>query len=286
MCCSVAKSERHPSVRSRITHHASRIPLLLAVFLFASTLPAAIRVDVFVGYDGIVNQGSFFPAVFEVFNDGPTFKALIELSPSQFGQGQFRQVPVELPTGTLKRFVVPMFSAEQYRLASWNVRVLDEKDKVRLETVSTPIRKNNGWGIPLMGALTRTVPPLPEVKPVGPELKPAVARLHANLFPDNPIALEGLDTIYLSSEKALDLKLNQINALMAWLNSGGHLVVGIEQLVHVNGTEWLRSLLPCDLTDLTTVQDHSAMRNSAPTQISSVNRCKSRPANAAKARAC
>jgi hypothetical protein len=108
--------------------------------------------------------------------------------------------------------------------------------------------------------VTRTAPLLPEVKAAGQDFKPVVARLQPNLFPDNPIALEGLDTIYLSSEKALELKLNQINALLAWLHSGGHLMVGVEQLIHVNGTEWLRALLPCDLTDLTAVPDHSALQ--------------------------
>jgi hypothetical protein len=222
--------------------------LLLALTLLAligrGNVGGAIRLDVFVGYDGIASQGSFFPAVFEVFNDGPTFNALIELAPTQFSQGQVRQVSVELPTGTLKRFVVPIFSSDQYRLASWNVRLFDERGKVRLETTTRQIRKNNGWSIPLLGAVTRAVPPLPEVKASNQEFKPVVARLQPNLFPDNPIGLEGLDTIYVSSEKAMDLKLNQINALMAWLHSGGHLVVGVEQLIHVNGTEWLRQRHP------------------------------------------
>src|SRR5206468_342467 len=66
--------------------------------------------------------------------------------------------------------------------------------------------------------------------------------------------------IYLSTEKALDLKVNQVNALRAWLNSGGHLVIGVEQIVHLNGLDWLRELMPCELSDLTTVQSHSALQ--------------------------
>src|SRR5438034_558026 len=85
---------------------------------------------------------------------------------------------------------------------------------------------SQGGFMPLLGAVSRTPPVLPEVKANSLEFKPVVARLHPNLFPDNPIALEGLDTVYLSSEKALDLKVNQINALLAWLHNGGHLVVG------------------------------------------------------------
>lgn len=87
-----------------------------------------------------------------------------------------------------------------------------------------------------------------------------VARFQPNLFPDNPIALEGLDTIYLSSEKALELKVNQVNALLAWLHSGGHLVVGVEQIIHINGAGWLHDLLPCDLTELTVVPEHADLQ--------------------------
>src|SRR5437773_8568562 len=111
---------------------SSRSARILTFFILAVVIPranAAIRLDVFVGYDGVVSQGGFFPVIFEVFNDGPAFNALIELTPAQFNQGQVRQVPVELPTGTLKRFVIPVFSSEQYRLASWNVRLFDDRGK-------------------------------------------------------------------------------------------------------------------------------------------------------------
>jgi len=139
---------------------------------------------------------------------------------------------VELPTGTLKRLVIRFFGPAVW-LFSWNIRLLDDRRKVRAETTSRPIRKNNPFGIPLLAAVTRTPPPLPDVKASGLDMKPIVARLQPDLFPDNPIALEGLDTIYLSSERALDLKVNQVNALLAWLQAGGHLVVGVEQIIHV-----------------------------------------------------
>ena len=189
-----------------------RPALAALLLLLACNAPAAVRLDVFVGYDGILTQGGFFPVIFEVFNDGPGFKAMIELTPGQFGQGQVRQVPVELPSGTLKRLIIPVFSAQQYGSSFWNVRLLDERNKVRVETSSRQIRKNNPFSIPLLGAITRTAPLLPDVKATDPNAKPMVARIQPNLFPDNPIALEGLDAIYLSSEKALDLKVNQVRA--------------------------------------------------------------------------
>src|ERR1044072_4959721 len=142
----------------------SRLFVLL-VALLVMTVPAplhaAVLLDVFAGYDGILTQGGFFPVIFEVYNDGPSFNGIIELTPGQFGQGQLRQIPVELPTGTLKRIGVPVFAAQQYGLLNRNVRLLDEKRKVRLETTTRQIRKNNPFAIPLVGAVTRTQPLLP-----------------------------------------------------------------------------------------------------------------------------
>ena len=44
------------------------------------------------------------------------------------------------------------------------------------------------------------------------------------------------------SVKALDLNVNQVNALLAWLYGGGHLIVGVEQIIHLTGNDWLRRL--------------------------------------------
>ena len=87
-------------------------------------------------------------------------------------------------------------------------------------------------------------------------MQPAAARMLPSIFPDNPVVLEGMECLYLNSERALDLKVGQVNALMAWLHGGGHLVVGVEQIADVTATPWLRAVLPCELNDMQTVQSH------------------------------
>jgi hypothetical protein len=238
-----------------------RILSLILLGLVTSLFPAraAVRFDVFLGYDGILPEGSWFPVVCEVLNDGPSFNAVFEFAPGQYSQGQSRAMVVELPTGTLKRFSVPVFSSSR-SVYSWDARLLDEKGRVRAENLGIRMRKQNQWRIPLVGAVARTaggLPALAEIKVKQTDLQPSVARLQPALFPDNPIALEGLDALYLNSEKALDLKVNQVNALLAWLHGGGHLIVGVEQIIHLTGNDWLRKLLPCDLTSLTPIQTHT-----------------------------
>src|SRR5438477_11406342 len=100
-----------------------RLLVALCLLLSASRLSAALQVDVFLGYDGVVPEASWFPLVCEIKNDGAPFKAMVEVTPG-YGQGQTRQMAVELPTGTLKRFVIPVFSTTA-GYTTWDIRLID-----------------------------------------------------------------------------------------------------------------------------------------------------------------
>jgi hypothetical protein len=229
---------------------------------FAPLARAALQFDVFLGYDGVVPEANWFPVVCEVRNDGPSFNAFFEISSGQFSQGQVRRVPIELPTNTRKRVVVPVFSSS--RDGSWNFRLIDDRGNVHAEELNKRPRQTLAWEIPMIGALSRTVggvPTLPNVKPSTPELQPVAARLQPALFPDNPIALEGLDTLYLDSETALELKVAQRDALLAWLNGGGHLVLGVEQVSDIAASGWLAELLPCELSATKMIKPDAEFQN-------------------------
>ena len=169
---------------------------------------------------------------------------------------------VELPTGTLKRFVIPVFAATR-GLGNWDVRLLDERGKVRAEQPGLRAKRQIASGTPLVGAVVRAPGGTPTFRPILPqdsELQPAAARLLPSIFPDNPVVLQGMSCLYLSSEKAADLTVNQVKALFAWLNGGGHLIVGVEQISEITATPWLRNVLPCALNDIRTVQSHPELQ--------------------------
>ena len=214
----------------------------------------ALQFDVFLGYDGTIREAAWFPVVVEVHNDGPSFNAVFELTGGNIRGDQVCRVPLELPTNTRKRFVVPVFASGASSF-QWNARLVDERGKVYAERPGLQPRTLAWEGI-LLGALPRAfagVPVLPDLRQNRPELKPLVARLQVEQVPDNPIALEGLDALYLNSEKALNLKVTQVAALLAWVYEGGRLIVSVEQIADVNSTPWLQQLLPCDVTDMANV---------------------------------
>ena len=261
-CGLVARKNGQVARSTQILIASFRLVVGLVLWGAVFPLAAAVRFDVFIGYDGILPEASWFPVSFEVQNDGLPFTGIVEFSPGQFNQGQTRLMKIELPKGTLKRFVMPVYSGNR-NTYNWSARLVDERDHVRAEALGLRIRKQNQSQTPLAGALARTsagAPAFPEIKSKQVELSPEVARLQPMLFPDNPIALEGLDTIYLNSEKALDLKVPQMTALLSWLQGGGHLVLGVEQIGDVNGSGWLRPLLPCELTGMTLIRDHGDLQ--------------------------
>jgi hypothetical protein len=228
------------------------------------TARAALQFDVFLGYDGIVPESSWFPLVCEVKNDGPPFNATVELDGGTYNQGQVRQIKVELPTGTLKRFIIPVFATTRgYNNTTWDVRLLDERGRVRAEQTSLRARRQVAMGVPMIGSLPRTASGAPVIRPVlsqQTELQPVSARLLSQLFPDNPLVLEGMDCIYLDSEKAGELSVNQANALYGWLNAGGHLIVAVEQVTEINALPWLKALFPCELKEMRTLQNHPELQ--------------------------
>ncbi len=242
---------------------AFRLLLWLAFLNLGITAQAALQFDVFLGYDGIVPEASWFPVVCEIKNDGPTFTATVELSGGAFNQGQATRTVVELPTGTLKRLTLPVFASSR-GYTTWDARLLDERGKVRAEQLNLRARKQVSRSTPILGALSRTAsgtPPIRQVRASASELQPAAARLLPPIFPDNPLVLEGLACIYLNSERAADLNPRQVDALFGWLNAGGHLVIGLEQPQDVSSSPWLKVLFPCDVKELKNLDQHPELHN-------------------------
>jgi hypothetical protein len=254
-----ASPARAPGRRKRRPFRLSPWLSLLAFCLSVPAGHAAVRFDVFVGYDGVLPATGWFPVACEVYNDGPGFNAVFEVGMGNFNRGDSWRMPVELPTGTLKRFVIPVHAATAYTF-SLDARLLDQAGKVRAESLGIRIRRQNNVLEPVMGALTRSLPTLPDIKAKSGQTQPVVSRFLTTLVPDNPIALEGLDTLYLSSERALDLKDDQARALITWMEGGGHLVLGVEQITHLNGLPWLKDRLPIVFSDMTNLTNHDGLQ--------------------------
>jgi hypothetical protein len=214
-----------------------------------------VRFDLFLGIDGVVPAAAWFPATFEIRNDSPTFTGRVEIEGLGSGEGAVRTITVELPRGTTKRLEIPIHGSGPYR-SQWHARLVDERGRVRATANAQP-RRRMPWNASLIGSLARTVasgPALPRSLGSQEDSQAVVVRLVPDLFPQNPLLLESLETIYLNSQRAVELKAPQVNALIAWMYGGGTLVVTVEQTGDLAGAPWLARLLPG--TPGQTVQAH------------------------------
>jgi hypothetical protein len=255
------RTENHPAHAGRGMGCLTALLLMFVCLGWAGADAAdtpGLQFDVFAGYDGIVPQAAWVPFLFEVKNDGPTFTGTVELGGAALDRGQSRRLVVELPTGTLKRFVIPVF-ANPRSYSQWDIRLYDERGKMRAEQTGIRPRKMVAPGIPILGAIPRTAGGTPQFQAILPQqndLQPMAARLLPSILPDNPLVLDGLNCIYLNSERAADLTLPQVNALMSWVSAGGNLILAIEQPGDVTGSPWLKNIVPCEIKDLRPLKEH------------------------------
>ncbi len=232
-------------------------------------LEAALQFDVFLGYgsqptgyDGQVREAGWFSMGCEVYNDGAGFDAVVEVR-SRSGSGEdIRRVELELPSGTRKRFSIPVFSAG--RGGTWDVRLLDSRGRERAKHEGLRPRVVLWEGF-LMGAVSRTYAAAPRFPDLGndgnrQDLQPVVARMQVEMLPDQVVGYEGMDAVYLSSERALEMEQPQVDALLAWVEGGGHLVLVVEQAADVNATPWLRRLVPAQLGEAVPVRAKGALQ--------------------------
>lgn len=251
-------------LKDRRGFSALRHAAVVLLFLVALNLRAALQFDVFVGLDNYVPEASWFPIVCEVNNDGPPLKAVIEVTGGAMNQSSYtRAVPVELPTGTRKRITIPVFSANSYN-GEWDIVLRDPQGRVLADRSGQRPRGLVKRGTVLLGSLSRVpswAPGFQKIQQNQNDWQPASARLLAPVFPDNPIVLEGMDALYLNSERAADLRVQQAAAIESWVKTGGHLIVAVEQISDVNTLPWLRRLVPMDLTGVQTLQPGTALED-------------------------
>ena len=237
---------------------SAAVPLLLWLWTTWQAA-AAVQLDLFAGYDGKVHAGSWFPVAIEVFNDGATLEGSFEVLGGRFGN-QEQRFKEQLPGGTRKRFLMTVF-AGSLNSAEVTVRLADARGKTIAERQQPLVVV--AADVPLLGAIAEGVsgmPRFPEQQDQQPERIPSVGRLETAYLPDNAVALEGLNTLYLNAAQASRISTPQADAVLGWLNAGGHLILALEQVPDLAAARWLRPLMPLAPSGSTRVRPGDALQ--------------------------
>lgn len=224
--------------------------LLVFWWLGAGRTLGKIQFDVFPGYEGhFARAGAWYPVAFEILNDGPSFDGVVEVSDVQ-ASGYMVRIPIELPSNTRKVFTTTLFcSTSGSHLI--DARLRDERGKIRDERLGQKLDVST-WEGTVLGGLPGSfsgMPTFPETGRGSDEFPAIAPRLSPEFFPDSALSLEALNGLYLNTSTALKLREPQIDALLAWLHGGGHLIVGVDQPSDLNALTWLRLELPARVSD-------------------------------------
>ena len=251
------------ALRKVAKHRA--LPALLWVTAFgvaAFSAHAALRFDVFLGYDGIVPQACWVPVVCEIQNDGPAFVGTVEVDggsitgpdPADGGGVADRDTQAVCDPGVFEprepRAVGMCGCWISAGRCGWSKRGCGRKEAV-------DVRVPRCWG--------RWCGHRRGCRCYGrfyPRIRLAAERgaVVDGHLPGQPHSAGGARVPLRKFRSALELKAGQVRALLAWLHGGGHLIVGVEQISDITAKPWLRGVLPCELNDFRTVQGHEELQ--------------------------
>ena len=255
--------------RSRIKHMAlkpfSRSLLFLSLILILASvaLPLSaqesngVTMDVQAGYDGFYKANALMPVVVTVANDGAPIEGELRIIQGSSTDRVLYNVPISLPTQSNKR--VFMYIYPEGFSTDIEVNLVDENGRSLLKVESDPVRQLMQDSL-LYGVVTPQPGNLDYLQDVtGGRGEAAVAYLNLDDLPDLPPAWNGLDVLVLHDVDTGQLSASQMDALTAWLNTGGQLVV-------TGGIGWqktataLADMLPVTISGSEAVADLPALQ--------------------------
>lgn len=245
--------------------HYKFLPILLAVFFFAfvpasqaQTEKDGLSIDIRAGFDGIVQESSWFPVQITLENNGPPVEGQIEVT---FGGSQtVWQTDVSLPTQSRKQVEMTVFAQDIFRplevsLISDEGEPILNVDNINLQSVMP----HGGLIYAVVTSEQDALEMLSKVVAGRPEAK--VAYLAIDEITTDPIALQALDILVFNDVDTNGLSLDQRAAIDAWVAQGG-------QLVLTGGASWQRTtaaftdILPVEVMGTESVDELAAFGSS------------------------
>ena len=208
------------SVPVRCVHLA--LVALLAVLLLAPSATcaqAALTLTATPAFEGNFTPGMWLPIAIELRNDGPPLQALIVGTQPN---ATFRNVQaVELPGGAVKQLTLYVAMEQSDR----ELRVTLEATGSVLAEQVLAVRPRPGER--LLGLLTTQDPHLrlPRREDLA-TLPFTTVSLNAATLPNRAAGLSSLSLLFVQQLPADGLNAEQRAALVGWVMSGGHLIVG------------------------------------------------------------
>jgi hypothetical protein len=182
-----------------------------------------ITLEVQAGYDGAYRVGEWFPAVITIANDGPDVRGILEWRFSGRDDEPTFQRTIDLPRGSRKRVTLEVFARDLVR--GGQVRLLDGGTVLAEQETSIETIDQGRFLIGVVSsdpALLNSLNSLTLPSSAGANVRHIVPEA----LPERPVALRGVNALFLHDVDTSALTQPQRDALALWVQIGGQLVVG------------------------------------------------------------
>ncbi|MEM9775918.1 MAG: hypothetical protein AAF902_15180 [Chloroflexota bacterium] len=235
--------------------------VFLAAFLFFPTQIGhaqlereGLSMEIRAGFDGIVQEASWFPVVITLENNGAPIEGQVEAT---FGGAQtVWKTDVSLPTQSRKQINMTVYAQDVFRSFEVSLytddgeRILHE-NSINLQAVAA----HEGLIYGVVTSEQDALEVLTKVAAGRPEAR--VAYVDIDEIPTDPVALQALDMLVFNDVDTNGLSLDQRAAINAWIAQGGQLVI-------TGGASWQRTtaafadILPVEVTGTESVDQLAA----------------------------
>ncbi|MCA9952552.1 MAG: hypothetical protein KDE48_23045 [Anaerolineales bacterium] len=217
--------------------------------------------DATAGFDGYYKQEKWFPVIINAANQSAPITGRVQILTGSSGlnNGSVYDAPISLPTQSNKRVPLIVYPANQFS-NDLPVQLVDENGNLIRQTTTNRLRSLRANDL-LYGVISPEPSQFAGLESInGGRGFAGVAYLTIDDLPETAVAWQALDILLIDDSDTSQLSPAQINALSAWVETGGQLVV-------TGGPNWqkttvaLADLLPVTINGMVTVADLPALSN-------------------------
>ncbi len=225
----------------------------------AQDTPSGLTLDASAGFDGYYKQEKWFPVVIHAANDGAPIDGRVQILTGSSGldNGGVYDAPISLPTQSNKQVPLIVYPATQFA-NELPVQLVDENGTLINQSTSNRLRSLRANDL-LYGVISPEPSQFAGLEDIhGGRGFAGVAFLTIDDLPDTAVAWQALDILIIDDSDTSQLSPAQLNALTAWIETGGQLVV----TGGPNGQKTavaLADLLPVSLNGTLTLDDLPAL---------------------------
>lgn len=228
----------------RIRNFSLFLALMVTTRLPAQPASNGIQFDFFPGFRDTLVVNQICPLGFEIHSESVPINGRVRIQEGGFGSNnQIIEFPVEIPVGTRKRIQIP-FHVSPMRSTMMTAELMDSSGKSlalseRFNLQLIPWPASVFLSVSDQSLRKFSPPPGLMNRPIqgnAPSRSGSQSQFIGDFFnirefelPDSSLLLSGVSGIHLESSILSRLNPLQIQALMSWVENGGHLVLSLAQ---------------------------------------------------------